>query len=80
MLRRPKCSPLCDVRDVAEVHPKAYQLEEAANPFLRSSTRGNYSHQMICDVLRKNFPELKDRVPERTPGSGLGADFYEVDS
>ena len=35
---------------------------------------------MICDVLWKNSPELKDRVPERTPGSELGADFHKVDS
>jgi len=28
--------------------------------------------QDICDILRKHFPELKDRVPEGKPGSGLG--------
>ena len=35
---------------------------------------------MICDILRKNFPQLKDRVPKGRPGSGLSTDVYKVDS
>jgi nucleoside-diphosphate-sugar epimerase len=69
----------CDVRDVAEAHLKAYQKDEAANQRF-FVTGGSYSYQIICDILRKTFPELRDRVPEGKPGSGLGADVYKVDN
>jgi nucleoside-diphosphate-sugar epimerase len=69
----------CDVRDVAGAHLKAYQKDEAANQrFL--VTGGNYGYQMICDILRERFPEIRDKVPEGKPGSGVGADVYKVDN
>ena len=68
----------CDVRDVAEAHLQAYQKDGATSQrFLVIG--GSYSYQMICDILRMEFPEIRDRVPEGEPGSGLGADVYKVD-
>ncbi len=66
-----------DVRDVAKAHRLAYESPAAADQryFI---TSGNYSYQMVCDVIRKNFPEVKDRTPAGKPGSGLGADVYKV--
>jgi len=66
-----------DVRDVAKAHRLAYESPAAAHQryFI---TSGNYSYQMVCDVIRKNFPEVKDRTPAGKPGSGLGADVYKV--
>lgn len=68
----------CDVRDVADAHLEAYEREQAAGQryFI---TSGNYSNQQVCDVIRKNFPELKDRVPEGTPGAPL-PDMYKTDN
>lgn len=68
-----------DVRDVGEAHLKAYETDAAANQRF-FVTGGTYSYQIICDILREKFPELKDRVPEGKPGSGLGADVYKVDN
>ncbi|KAL1644939.1 hypothetical protein SLS58_004010 [Diplodia intermedia] len=67
-----------DVRDVAEAHLKAYEKEEAAGQryFI---TSGTYSNQQVCDVIRKHFPELRNRVPEGTPGAPL-ADMWGVDN
>ncbi|KAI9873719.1 MAG: methylglyoxal reductase (NADPH-dependent) gre2 [Pleopsidium flavum] len=66
-----------DVRDVAKAHRLAYESSQAANQrfFI---TSGSYSYQMVCDVIRKNFPELKDRTPAGKQGSGLGAEVYKV--
>jgi nucleoside-diphosphate-sugar epimerase len=69
----------CDVRDVAEAHLQAYQKADAADErFL--VTGSSYSYQMICDILRKKFPEIKDKVLQGKPSSGLGADVYKVDN
>ena len=69
-----------DVRDVAQAHLKAYQVPEAGgNRFFICG--GNYSNQMIADVLRENVPEIKDRVPLGKPGSGFGgAELYTPDA
>jgi nucleoside-diphosphate-sugar epimerase len=56
-----------DVRDVAQAHLRAYEKAEAAGQryFI---TSGNFTYQKVCDIIREKFPELKDRVPEGTPG------------
>ncbi|ODQ50515.1 D-lactaldehyde dehydrogenase [Saitoella complicata NRRL Y-17804] len=60
-----------DVRDIAEAHIKAYEVKEAAGQrFI--CTGGPFTYQQIADVLRKEYPELKD-IPEGQPGKN-----YEV--
>lgn len=67
-----------DVRDVAEAHRLAYEKEEAGGErFL--VTGGSYSYQEVCDIIRKNVPEVRGRTPEGKPGSGLGMEVYGVD-
>lgn len=68
-----------DVRDVAKAHRLAYEIPDNAGQRY-SITSGNYSYQMVCDIIRENFPEIKDRVPEGKPGSGLGQVVYKVDN
>lgn len=69
-----------DVRDVALAHLRAYEIPEAGNQrfFL---CKGNFSYQMMCDILREKIPELRDRVPIGKPGSGFGGvELYKTDS
>lgn len=57
-----------DVRDLALCHVLAMEKEEAANKrfFI---VEGKFSNRMIADVVAKNFPEYKGKVPtEKTPG------------
>lgn len=69
-----------DVRDVALAHLRAYEVPEAGGErfFL---CRGNFSYQMMADILREKIPELRDRVPIGKPGSGFGGvELYKPDS
>ena len=69
-----------DVREVATAHRLAYEKSEAAGQryFV---TGGPYSYQEICDIVRKHFPEIKDKVPEGKPGSGNGGvKHYDLDN
>lgn len=66
-----------DVRDVAEAHRLAYEKEEAGGERF-FVTGGGYSYQEVCDVIRKNVPEVMARTPEGTPGKGNG-EVYRVD-
>jgi nucleoside-diphosphate-sugar epimerase len=69
----------CDVRDVALAYLKAYEVPEAANQrFLVAG--GRYSYQMVCDIIRRVIPEIRNKVPEGTPGSGIGMDVYNIDT
>ena len=56
-----------DVRDVALAHVRALEIEggedPAANRFF--VTAGYFSNAQIADVVRKEFPELRNMLPER---------------
>ncbi|EXJ56426.1 hypothetical protein A1O7_06769 [Cladophialophora yegresii CBS 114405] len=56
----------CDVRDVALAHLKAYELEEAGGQ--RFLTGSHFDYQIAVDSLRADFPQIRDRIPEGTPG------------
>lgn len=64
----------CDVRDVATAHLKAYEVKEAGGERF-AVTGGNFSYQQVCDILRENFPEIKDKVPEGEKGQKLRDTF-----
>ncbi|KAJ5806288.1 NAD(P)-binding protein [Penicillium pulvis] len=65
-----------DVRDVAEAHLRAFEVDQAANErFLITS--GNYSYEDVCDVLRTGFPEIKDKIPMGQVGASQPA-VYKV--
>ncbi|KAI9733985.1 MAG: hypothetical protein M1834_002642 [Cirrosporium novae-zelandiae] len=69
-----------DARDVSLAHLRAYEKEEAANQrfFI---VGGNFSYQGVCDIIRKNLPELRDRVPIGKPGTEFGGmELYKVNN
>lgn len=51
-----------DVRDVALAHVRAIEVPEAAGKRF-FCTAGFYSNAEIADVIKKNFPDLRDRLP-----------------
>ena len=58
-----------DVRDLALAHVKAAELPEAANKrfFI---TAGHFSNEEIADIMRDNFPELKNELPTKGTKGG----------
>lgn len=52
-----------DVRDVAEAHLRAYERPEAGGQRY-AITGGNFFYQQVCLILREEYPELKDKVPD----------------
>lgn len=55
-----------DVRDVALAHLRAYENEAAAGQ--RFLVGGHFDYPSAVDTIRKQFPELQERVPEGRPG------------
>ena len=65
-----------DVRNLAEAHRSALESPEAANKrFIITS--GPYLNQRICDIVRKIFPQLKNKVPFANPNEAL-PDHYRL--
>lgn len=58
-----------DVRDVAKAHLMAFESEDTINKRLYL-TNGHFSTQMMLDIMNKNFPELKGKIPIGNPGTG----------
>lgn len=56
-----------DVRDVAKAHVVAFESEDAANQRLLLS-ESRFSSQLVLDLIHKNFPQFKSRIPIGTPG------------
>ena len=70
-----------DVRDLALAHVKAAELPEAANKRF-FVTAGNFSNEEIADIIRDNFPELKNELPAKgTKGGGYpDGGIYKYDN
>ena len=58
-----------DVRDLALAHVKAAEMPEAANKRF-FVTAGYFSNAEIADIVRDNYPELKDKVPPKGTKGG----------
>ena len=68
-----------DVRDVAKAHRLAFETSKANNQrYLIVSS--NFSFQQIANIIRRDFPDRQNKVPEGNPGSGLGAEVYRMDN
>ncbi|TVY56237.1 putative uncharacterized oxidoreductase [Lachnellula cervina] len=67
-----------DVRDVGEVHARAFESPEAAGQRYLTASSG-YTYQQICDIIRKDFPEKRNLVPEGTPNAPY-PDVYTLDN
>lgn len=59
-----------DVRDVARSHVDALKNPAAANQRILLIS-GLISPQLVVNIIRQNFPSLKDRVPEGNQGQIL---------
>ncbi|GAB7363644.1 hypothetical protein MBLNU230_g4214t1 [Neophaeotheca triangularis] len=70
-----------DVRDLALCHVKAMTSAEAANQrfFI---TAGYFSNRQIAQVITKNFPEYKDKMPsDSTPGGDYPKEgVFDIDN
>ncbi|TVY37551.1 putative uncharacterized oxidoreductase [Lachnellula subtilissima] len=67
-----------DVRDVGEVHARAFESPKAAGQRYLTASSG-YTYQQICDIIRKDFPEKRHLVPEGTPNAPY-PDVYKLDN
>lgn len=73
-----------DVRDLALCHVLALTKERAANERF-FVVEGYFSNRDICEIIRKNFPELADKLPGKEvkggdyPAGGLSA-LYRFDN
>jgi nucleoside-diphosphate-sugar epimerase len=70
-----------DVRDLALAHVKAIELPDAGNKrfFI---TAGYFSNKEICEIIRKNFPDLEKELPgkEIKGGDYPEAGIYKYDN
>ena len=62
----PDFAGCADCRDVSLAHVRAYELEKAGGE--RFIVGASFEYQTAVDILRKDFPQLKDRIPEGNPG------------
>ena len=63
-----------DVRDLALAHIRAVELEEAQNKRF-FVTAGYMSNEEIADIIRDNYPDLRDKLPVKgVKGGGYPAE------
>jgi len=62
-----------DVRDLALAHVRAMELPEAGGKRF-FATAGYFSNREVVDIIRKNFPEYKNKLPDE---SVKGGDYPE---
>jgi nucleoside-diphosphate-sugar epimerase len=68
-----------DVRDLAKAHVNAIEIPEAAGKrfFI---TEGYFSTKEIANIIRDNFPDLKDMLPSKDLPDDTPKDVYEIDN
>ncbi len=67
-----------DVRDVALAHVKALEVPEAGGKRF-FVTAGHYSNAEIAEIIKKDFPDLADKLPAEIK-SDKPADVYDIDN
>jgi nucleoside-diphosphate-sugar epimerase len=67
-----------DVRDVALAHVKALEVPEAGGKRF-FVTAGHYSNAEIAEIIKKDFPDLADKLPSEIK-SDKPADIYDIDN
>jgi len=69
-----------DVRDLAEAHVKGVELEQAGGKRF-FTTAGFFSNRQLVEIIRKNFPQYKDTLPnENAKGGDLPQPIYKIDN
>lgn len=68
-----------DVRDLAKAHVNAIEIPAAAGKrfFI---TEGYFSTKEIGNIIRDNFPDLKDMLPSKDLPDDTPKDIYEIDN
>ncbi|KAK9479866.1 hypothetical protein V1514DRAFT_219422 [Lipomyces japonicus] len=68
-----------DVRNVAEAHVNAIDNPKTDNQryFI---VAGQFTFQNIANIVRKQFPEIKDKVPKGDPENSEPNNFFNVDN
>ncbi|KAG2736669.1 hypothetical protein G9P44_000759 [Scheffersomyces stipitis] len=61
--------PFVDVRDVAKAHVIAFEKDEAQGQRIITSN-GRFSSQLILNIIRDKFPELREKLPVGVPANG----------
>ncbi|KAF2021497.1 NAD(P)-binding protein [Aaosphaeria arxii CBS 175.79] len=67
-----------DVRDVARGHILALTAPAASNKRIILSS-GLITPQLVANAIRKNFPDLREKVPEGTPEAIVPVDTHPGD-
>lgn len=66
-----------DVRNVAEAHYKS-AVEGKNERYIVCN--GSFTNQTIVDAIRKDFPELKERLAEGNPGEKVDGKVFKLDA
>ncbi|KAK6454694.1 protein induced by osmotic stress [Scheffersomyces xylosifermentans] len=67
-----------DVRDVAKAHVLAFEKDEAQGKRIITYTE-NFNPQLILNIIRKNFPELRERLPVGDPDNVNFSSYAKID-
>jgi nucleoside-diphosphate-sugar epimerase len=64
-----------DVRDVSTIHIWAFEHpgQSDGERYIAVSSMG--PPQAVADILRKQYPNRRDIIPEGTPGEGYGPEY-----
>jgi nucleoside-diphosphate-sugar epimerase len=68
-----------DVRDVAMAHVRAIELPDAAGKRF-FVTAGHFSNKDLADCMRRDFPELRSKLPPEDSESDLPEDVFQFDN
>ncbi|KXJ88192.1 hypothetical protein Micbo1qcDRAFT_138545 [Microdochium bolleyi] len=68
-----------DVRDLAEAHVRAFETPAAAGQRYIVASPGNFMYQSAVDIIRAEFPELRDTTPQGQTGAPIPP-VYAIDA
>ena len=66
-----------DARTIAEAHIAGFEKDKEGVEGERFLVGSHFDYQSVVDALREQLPELKDKIPEGTPGKG--PETYKLD-
>lgn len=68
-----------DVRDVALAHVKAMEVDAAAGKRF-FTVSGYFCNRDVASLIRKNFPEYADALPESAKGGDMPSELFKIDN
>ena len=70
--------PFVDVRDVAKAHIVAFEKDEAKGQRIITSS-ARFNAQLILNIIRDKFPDLREKLPVGVPANGDVSEFVRWD-